>query len=654
MGNLTIGRYFFYQIIFPLVAAVFLIVLEIAYCSRKKLPFLSTKYFTMMMIFAGIYIGLDIACIHSVVYMENLSYHYVKLIHQLFVASLNTMLLSIYLYVDIFNSDGRKSSKVETTAAIIIYIASIIFVLLGDIKFSRTIRGVYSYGTIPESSYLISIIYIVFTIIKSLKVSITSYFHPKQKYIIITMMIFVIFMSLKAIFPALRITSIGVSLMILVMFMSFETTRDYINTETGAFTTEALKMILVEKVHKNRKFYVLNIDIEDVVEVERTLGSDAVSFIIKNIVSYLKKLIKIPVTISNNGITIVIDKKKMTEDRLYEIVDQVEQRFNEPWIVKDNKVILNTHCDFIVYPEDCYGIETISDFLKLIWDCHKFTNSDNFIRRVNKKMIETKRRNDQILSIVQDAIENDGIEMYYQPIYSIPERKFTNVEALVRLKDNKTLGFISPEEFIPIVEKNGLIMELSNIIFEKIFQFVKSGKLKKYGVTHIELNLSAIQAIDISLPTQMSYLMEKYNIDPKMINLEITETTMIVSAKMLKKNIDVLTGMGCSFSMDDFGTGYSNLAQMAQVAYQFIKADKSLLWPCFNDENPDKDKAVIVFETAIKMILNLRKEIIAEGVETEEQYNYLSSIGVDYIQGFYFSKPLCEKDYIEFLKKNNC
>ena len=151
----------------------------------------------------------------------------------------------------------------------------------------------------------------------------------------------------------------------------------------------------------------------------------------------------------------------------------------------------------------------------------------------------------------------------------------------------------------------------------------------------------------------MASLMDKYQINPETVNLEITETTMIASAKMLKKNIEALSGMGCSFSMDDFGTGYSNLAQMAQVAYEYIKVDKSLLWPCFDEGNPDKNNASIVLETAVKMILNLRKEIITEGVETEEQYEFLSSIGVDYIQGYYFSKPLPEDKYIEFLKKNN-
>lgn len=535
-----------------------------------------------------------------------------------------------------------------------IFVISVIFVGISSIYYCKTPSGVYAYGPMTISSYVITTIYIIFTVGKSFKVSIHSYFHPKQKYILATMGILVIFMVLKIAFPALRLTSVGISLMMFIMFLSFESSKDYINRETGAFRTEALKMMLVEKIHKNNKFYILNIDFEDLVEVERTLGEEAVTYLTNNVVLYLHKLMKIPIfSISDYGLTMLIDKKKITEEHLFTFIHEIEERFKSPWVIKNNKVTLNTHCDFIVYPDDCAGINTIGELLRFIWECHKFTDSDSFIRKVNKKMIDAKVRNSQILAMVQNAIENDGIEMYYQPIYSIPDGKFTNVEALVRLKDTKTLGFVSPEEFIPVVEKNGLIMELSNIIFEKIFQFVSKYKLPELGVTHIELNLSAIQAIDTSLPTQMSYLMEKYGIDPTTINLEITETTMIESATLLNKNIVNLTNMGCSFSMDDFGTGYSNLAQMASIAYQYIKIDKTLLWPCFDKNNQDKNNSAIVLETAVKMILNLRKEIIAEGVETEEQLDFLSAIGVNYIQGYYFSRPLNENAYLEFIKEKN-
>lgn len=114
-----------------------------------------------------------------------------------------------------------------------------------------------------------------------------------------------------------------------------------------------------------------------------------------------------------------------------------------------------------------------------------------------------------------------------------------------------------------------------------------------------------------------------------------------------------LKEIGFTFSMDDFGTGYSNLAQMVKVDYEYIKIDKSLLWPCFDENNKDRVKATLLLENIITMILNLGKEIIAEGVETKEQFDFLKKHGVNFIQGYYFSKPLCMVDYIKFVEEKN-
>jgi len=196
-------------------------------------------------------------------------------------------------------------------------------------------------------------------------------------------------------------------------------------------------------------------------------------------------------------------------------------------------------------------------------------------------------------------------------------------------------------------------MKLSNMIFNQVFEFVSSNKLEHAGLSHIEVNLSGLQSVDAQLPQQMSALMEKYKINPKIVNLEITESIAITSSFMLNKNMDELKKMGCSFSMDDFGTGYSNLSQIAKVKvnYELIKIDKSLLWPCFEKEIANSANAKVILENMIKMILMLGRKIVVEGVETKEQYDYLKKLGVTYIQGYYFSKPLPSLEYLEFLRQ---
>lgn len=204
-----------------------------------------------------------------------------------------------------------------------------------------------------------------------------------------------------------------------------------------------------------------------------------------------------------------------------------------------------------------------------------------------------------------------------------------------------------------MVEKNGLIVTLSNIIFDKVFVFLSENDICNKGINHIEINLSGVQSIDSDLPNQMGLLLKKNGIEPTSINLEITESIAILSASMLKKNMNKLKEIGFTFSMDDFGTGYSNLAQMVKVDYEYIKIDKSLLWPCFDKDNKDRVKATLLLENIINMILSLGREIIVEGVETKEQYDFLKEHGVNFIQGYYFSKPLCMKDYKQFIEEKN-
>ena len=121
---------------------------------------------------------------------------------------------------------------------------------------------------------------------------------------------------------------------------------------------------------------------------------------------------------------------------------------------------------------------------------------------------------------------------------------------------------------------------------------------------------------------------------------------------MLKKNMDELRKFGCSFSMDDFGTGYSNLSRIAKADFEMIKIDKSLLWPCFKDDGTNgTHNAKILLENMISMLIQIGRKIVVEGIETKEQFEYLESLGISYAQGFYFSKPLSEKDFIKFLEE---
>ena len=210
------------------------------------------------------------------------------------------------------------------------------------------------------------------------------------------------------------------------------------------------------------------------------------------------------------------------------------------------------------------------------------------------------------------------------------------------------LGFISPEEFIPISEKTGDIIEIGEFVFEEVCKMFSEQNIKQYGVDFIEVNLSTVQCMQKNLAKRFKEILDKHNVSATSINLEITESAAANSPEMFLNTMSELKDLGFTFSMDDYGTGYSNLSHMYDTDFDIIKLDKSILWNSYKSK-----KADIILQNTVKMIKEMEHNIVIEGVETEEQKEYVSSLGCDYCQGYYFSKPVDKNEFIEYCKKYN-
>lgn len=648
------GIFIFNQLKFQIVAAAFLFILEITYIKRRKLPILSSWCFTTMMIFAGIYMCADISTVFTIGFLNQLPAWLNRMTSQIFIGSINSILFCIYLYISVILRNQKRMNRIDLAISFIIYIVSISLLTFAPLNFYRDQNGFYAYGVMATSCYVISMIYTFMILIKALCHFIKdsrSANRRMQINIFWITAIWIVTAVSQFLFPRTQITSLGIVLIIFLMYLSMENPGEYYDKESGAFNSYALKLVLQERIDRKRNFFIVNVDIEDLSKIETEISEDVFNHLVVKITDYLFNISHMPVYRSTRNSFTILVPYHPSFDFVTKIINITEHRFNKVWEIDEHKFLLKAHCDFIRCPNDISLFKNITEIIDFIADCHTFSDEKSFVRRVDEKLLANFKRQNTILDIIKDAITNKGFEMYFQPIYNIAEEKFTNSEALVRLKDKETIGFISPEEFIPMAEHNGLIMKLSDNIFDDVLSFLSSQNLAELGVKHVEVNLSGVQSVDPDLPNQIKNLLKKYNISPNFINLEVTESMAVTSNHMLKKNMEALKQIGCTFSMDDFGTGYSNLSQIAKIDYELIKIDKSLLWPCFDQKNPDRQNAKIILDNMIDMILKLGKQIVVEGVETEEQFNYLKKMGVTYIQGYYFSKPLNQNDYVKFLKE---
>ena len=245
------------------------------------------------------------------------------------------------------------------------------------------------------------------------------------------------------------------------------------------------------------------------------------------------------------------------------------------------------------------------------------------------------------------AIENDLIVVNYQPIYSKEKNKITSAEALVRIKDPNG-ALIYPNSFIELAEKNGLISKLGEKVFIHVCDFINKYNLNELGLEYIEVNLSVVQCGDEKLADRYIEIMKEYNINPKNINLEITETASTNLRNIMINNMKKLIDYGVSFSLDDFGMGNSNLNYIIEMPVEIVKFDRILVNSYFND-----DKAKFVMTRIIEMIKALRLEIVLEGIETKEMLDEVLKLDIDFIQGYYYSKPVSEIDFVKYVNEFN-
>jgi EAL domain-containing protein (putative c-di-GMP-specific phosphodiesterase class I) len=248
--------------------------------------------------------------------------------------------------------------------------------------------------------------------------------------------------------------------------------------------------------------------------------------------------------------------------------------------------------------------------------------------------------------ILDRALRNGHIQMYYQPIYDVRSGGFHSAEALARITDPE-FGLISPSAFIPAAETMGLIIPLGERIMDQVFRFVSEHDLNEMGLGYIEMNLSVAQCMQASLPETIGALQRKYGVDPSQINLEITETTFENISEVMLENVNQLISMGYSFALDDYGIGYSSIQRVNHLPLQLIKIDKSML-----DEIGSRNGRMIL-EHTVRMMQSIDKLLVAEGAETLDEVEALERMDCDYIQGFYFSHPLPEAEFLRFIEDHN-
>lgn len=638
------------------IAALFIeAVIIFFYFQKKSLPTFQNIVFFVILMAVTLNTCTELASIRMEYFASDLSANSLYVINCLYF-TFNTsfgILFAVYNLsaFDIYGKLNRKQIRLLQISMMVPYLILIAaiwlsWLLSGHLTLIFTMDPVKGYQRGNNIWFNALVISKAFYIILSFIFII--YYHkfiPKTKRQILYF--FVVTISATALMQLfnnrLLTESFGMSLVTLVYFFFIQKPEEMVDASTGTLNHAALQRMLRYNLAVGRKFTCVTIYIDDTMFIANTFGILQMNAFLTEVGNFLKQSFSYRNVFSRQQGCFCILLRDADEEKLNKTITALNNRFQGTWTRENVELKLYIRLCIIDCPKDAESPEEIMDIINMISTDERYKQSLVFASEIDLKY---RRRTIYIEHCLRNGLTENRFDVFYQPIWSTAEKKLIGAEALIRLKDENGI-FISPEDFIPIAEKTGAILRIGEYVFESVCLALSQINIEEYGIKKIDINLSVAQCMQEILAEQILKINSIYQIPPSIINLEITETAAAHTPEILLKNMQDLSNAGFELSLDDYGSGYSNMSYMLNLPFKMIKIDKYIVWAAFTDKRAEKALAA-----TIKMIKSIGMTVLAEGVETPEQAEWLTASGCDYLQGFYYSRPIPKKDFLDIMKQN--
>lgn len=412
--------------------------------------------------------------------------------------------------------------------------------------------------------------------------------------------------------------------------------RNYFVQLLGKFLRKAEK--------EEKKVGVMFVDIDDFHRINDGLGIVVGDEVVQQYGQYLSSFGGKDVIVShfNSDIYCLAIYDSHGTEEVEQIYRAMGKRLEKPFILSGGQeIFITAGIGVASYPEAAKNALELINCAEIVMLKGKARGKGS-IQYFDTAILKDFLQDIDIENKLKDAVFHQNFTIAFQPQYQANNKKLRGVEVLIRWKD-KEGNMISPSVFIPIAEKNGTIISIGSWVMEESVR-IFSGWKKKYQASLIlALNISAIQYKRRDFVDSLMQVLEKYEVSPSEVELEITESILIDDLEEVKNKLLALKEYGFKISLDDFGTGYSSLSYLKGLPIDTLKIDKSFIDTVISDNNTK-----IITESIIYMVKRLGYETVAEGVETKEQFEYLKSIECDSIQGYFLGRPM-PPDQVEML-----
>lgn len=402
---------------------------------------------------------------------------------------------------------------------------------------------------------------------------------------------------------------------------------------------------LNQALMNNKTGAVIYLDIDNFKRINETMGHVYGDKVLLGIARRLEELASKNAFISRfsgDEFLIMIQSEGEIEG-IRTFVAELFGMFGKPILLEGNSVEIAFSIGVSIFPHDSTEVDQL--IMNADTALYEVKNTGkNGYRFFDMSMTEHLLKKSNIELRIKEAIENDGFKLLYQPQVNLATGEVSAYEALIRLKDYP----LSPAEFIPVAEDNGSIIRIGRVVTEKVIEQLGIWKKKGYTLKTVSINFSALQLYDDGYLDFLKDMLSKHGVDAKYIEIEITESIFLDNKQLALDFLMELRRRGIKISIDDFGTGYSSLSYLTFLPLDKIKLDRSLNIKFLEIEN------LKVMDSLISLAHSLNLEVVAEGIETGEQLERLRVGGCDYVQGYYFSRPIeagaVEENYLASVK----
>lgn len=449
---------------------------------------------------------------------------------------------------------------------------------------------------------------------------------------------------IQLLYHPLLTTGFGMSLGILALFITIN--NPYANTDslTGLYNHLYLTKKGNELIAAGKSFHIITIYLYQLKHVNKIAGIEGGDYILQSTAKKLsdlcgKKIFRI------TGKRFLILASSLEEYEHY--LSQLKRMFdvNIKMGVEEKNLTIPIIISGIINAEklsDCNSVLEYAEYLESLSTQNGLTEVIQDDRQTMNGFLYNKR----VEQYLHTAINEDLFEIYYQPVYSTRENRFITLEALSRLH-HPELGWIAPDVFIQIAEKNHMIEQITDLQFHRVCRFLnENGRLMKQ-LLNVKVNLSSLDLMRNDCSGHFIRIMDKYGIPHEWIQFEITETVATEYNASLGIIVEEFLNAGIRLCLDDFGSGYANLNTVMKLPFSTIKLDRSLLYEICHDNT-----RAMFYQSIVETFHKMNYHIVSEGVETKEEVELISGWGVDMIQGYYFSKPLPETELLRIMQNN--